>query len=134
MPISKDNTDKLDKLYRFNMVNDENEEFKRLGLKELYFTAYPSYINLKGNVFYTGPLNSGPIHYQCILSKDIEKILRVLNSNIYERFEHVYGFLNDDYPIRFSIYNNQIFFSDTMTLSVYKKMSALEKKLIKSLI
>lgn len=115
MTISSSNLEKLNSPYEFNMVNYNDEKFKKLGLKPLYLKAYPRYINLEGNIFYSS-LN----HYECNLINDITKILSVMNSNLYERFKHVYGYLNDDYPINFSIYNNQIFFSDTMSLSVYK--------------
>lgn len=115
MTISKTNLERLNKPYRFNMVNYKDEEFIEMGLKPLYLTTYPKYINLNGNIFY-----GGISHYECNLVNDIEQILKVINSNVYDRSEHVYGFLNDDYPIRFSIYNNQIFFSDSWSLSVYK--------------
>lgn len=117
MTISSSNLNKLNGPYEFNMVNYNNEKFKKLGLEPLYLTVYPRYINLEGNIFY---IYNGLTHYECNLANDIEKILKVMNSNLYDRFEHVYGFLNDDYPIRFSIYNNQIFFANLMTLSVYK--------------
>lgn len=115
MTIPSSILEKLNGSYEFNMTNYNNEKFKKLGLEPLYLTAYPRYINLEGNVFY-----NGLTHYECNLANDIEKILKVMNSNLYDRFQHVYGFLNDDYPIRFSIYNNQIFFSNSMALSVYK--------------
>ena len=115
MTISSSNLNKLNGSYEFNMVNYNDEKFKKLGLEPLYLKVYPRYIDLEGNIFYS---NLG--HYECNLSNDIIKILKVMNSNLYDRFEHVYGFLNDDYPVRFSIYNNQIFFSDPMSLSVYK--------------
>lgn len=51
MSISKINLDSLNKPYRFNMVNHNNEKFKELGLKPLYLTSYPDYINLRGNIF-----------------------------------------------------------------------------------
>lgn len=116
MPITQAVLDKINKPYRFNMVNLNNEEFIKLGLEPLYLTVHPQYINLENNIFY----NNGIAHYECQLSNDIERILRIMNSNLYDRFEDVIGFLNDDYPIRFQIYNKQIFFNDQMALSVYK--------------
>lgn len=115
MSISRLNLERMDKPYRFNMVNSHDGCLTKLGLKPLYLTTYPRYINLKGNIFY-----DGLSHYECKLSHDIEEILKIMNSHVYDRFEQVYGFLNDDYPIRFSIYNNQIFFSNLQSLSVYK--------------
>lgn len=115
MTIPSSILEKLNGSYEFNMTNYNNEKFKKLGLEPLYLTAYPRYINLEGNIFY-----NGLTHYECNLANDVEKILKVMNSNLYDRFQHVYGFLNDDYPIRFAIYNNQIFFSNSMSLSVYK--------------
>ena len=52
MTISKSVIDKLNRTYRFNMVNLENEKFKNLGLKPLYLTVQPQYINLQNNIFY----------------------------------------------------------------------------------
>lgn len=115
MPMSKNNLDKLNKPYQFNMVNNNNKKFKELGLEPLYLTLDPKFIDLSGNIFY-----SSLDHYECKLVNDIKQILKVMNSNTYERFKDVCGFLNDDYPLRFSIYNNQIFFGDMMTLNVYK--------------
>lgn len=115
MVISSDNLNKLNGSYEFNMVNYNNEKSKNLGLKPLYLTVYPKYINLEGNIF-----SSNLTHYECQLDNDIVNILKVMNSNIYGRYEHVFGFLNDNYSINFSIYNNQIFFNDQMSLSVYK--------------
>ena len=116
MPITKAVLDKINRPYRFNMVNLNNEKFTKFGLEPLYLVVHPQYINLENNIFY----NNGIAHYECILSNDIERILKIMNSNIYGRFENVFGFLNDDYPIRFQIYNKQIFFSNSMALSVYK--------------
>lgn len=114
--MKKETFEALKKPYRFNMVNSNDEELVKLGLEPLYLTTYPRYINQNGNIFYIDKKT----HYECNLVNDIKKILTVMNSNLYDRFEHVYNFLNDDHPIRFSIYNNQIFFSDEMSLSVYK--------------
>lgn len=116
MPITKAVLDKINKPYRFNMVNLNNEKFTKLGLEPLYLVVYPQYINLENNIFY----NNGIAHYECKLSNDIERILKIMNSNVYGRYEDVFGFLNDDYPIRFQIYNKQIVFSNSMALSVYK--------------
>ena len=54
MTISKSVIDKLNRTYRFNMVNLENEKFKNLGLKPLYLTVQPQYINLQ-NIFFITP-------------------------------------------------------------------------------
>lgn len=116
MPITQAVLDKINKPYRFNMVNLNNEKFTKLGLEPLYLVVHPKYINLENNIFY----NTGMAHYDCDLSNDIERILKIMNSNTYGRFEDVFSPLNDDYPICFQIYNKQIFFSDSMALSVYK--------------
>ncbi len=113
----KTNLDILEKPYRFNMVNSNDNNLKKLGLVPLYYTVYPRYINLEDQIFY---LEKGLLHYECNLSNDIERILRIMNSNTYERFKPVFGFLNDDYQIHFSICNNQIFFDDEWSLSIYK--------------
>lgn len=114
MPITKEVLNKINKPRRFNMVN--NEEFLKLGLEPLYLTIHPQFINLENNIFY----NTSTKHYECNLSNDIERILKIMNSNIYDRFENVCNFLNDNYPIRFQIYNKQIFFEHEMALSIYK--------------
>lgn len=116
MPITQAVLNKINKPYRFNMVNLNSEKFTKLGLKPLYLTVYPQYINLENNIFY----NNGLAHAECKLSNDIERILKIMNSNVYGRFEDVFEFLNDDYPIRFQIYNKQIFFNNSMALSCYK--------------
>ena len=105
MSITQAVLDKINKPYRFNMVNLNNEKFIKLGLEPLYLTIYPQYINLENNIFY----NNGIAHYECKLSNDIERILKIMNSNVYGRYEDVFGYLNDDYPIHFQIYNKQIF-------------------------
>lgn len=115
MAITQSSLNKM-RPYRFNMVNLDNEEFTKLGLEPLYLTIHPQYINLENNIFY----NTSIAHYECQLSNDIERILRIMNSNVYDRFENVFGFLNDDYPVHFQTYNGQIFFSDSMALNVYK--------------
>ncbi len=127
MPITQADLDKINKPYRFNMVDLNNEKFTKLGLEPLYLTIRPQYINLENNIFY----NNGIAHYECNLSNDIKRILRIINSNIYGRFEDVFGFLNDDYPVRFQIYNKQIFFSDSMALSVYKNYSNIRNEINK---
>lgn len=124
MPISKNNLNKLNKQYRFNMVNFDNKKINKLGLEPLYLTSHPKYINLNGNIFY-----SGSTHYECNLTNDITQILKIMNSNKYDRFENVYG--NDNYPINFSIYNDQIFFSDIMSLNVYKNNSNVRNEINK---
>lgn len=126
MPVSKDNVHKLDKTYTFNMVNSDNEYLKKLGLEPLYLTSIPAYINLNGNIFY-----SGSCHYECNLANDIVNILKIMNSNKYDRFEHIFGFLNDNYSINFSIYNNQIFFDDMTSLSVYKNNKGIRDEINK---
>lgn len=115
MPITQAKLDKINKLHCFNMINLNSEEFIRLG-KPLYLTVSPQYINLENNIFYNNDVG----HYECKLANDIKEILKIMNSNVYSRFENVLGFLNDDYQISFQIYNKQIFFNDPMALSVYK--------------
>ena len=115
MSISKIDLEKLNKPYRFHIVHYENETYRTLGLEPLYLTSYPQYINLRWNVFY-----GGLTHYECNLVHDVIKMLEIMNSNVYDRFGPVCVFLNDDYPIHFCIYNNQIFLNDEMSLSVYK--------------
>lgn len=121
MNIKNINIEKFNEPYRFNIVNMNNEELVKLGLEPLYLIAYPQYINLEGNIFYGGNL-----HYECDLSNDIESILHVMNSNVYDREKNIYGFLSDNYRICFQIYNHQIFFSDSMSLSVYKNNSIIK--------
>lgn len=110
----------------FNIVNLNNESLIKLGLKPLYLKAYPRYINLSGNIFY-----NDPSHYECNLKNDISKILQIMNSNTYDRFEFVRNFLNDDHPIHFNIYNNQIFFGDLWSLSIYKNNLAIRNEINK---
>ena len=125
MPISKNDLNKFNNKYRFNMVNINNEKFNKLGLEPLYLTSYPNYINLSGNIFY-----SGPTHYECNLINDVTLILKIMNSNKYDRFKHVH--LNNNYSIYFSTYNNQIFFNDIMSLNVYKNNSNIRNEINKA--
>ncbi len=118
MPILPKNISKLNEPYCFNLVNSNDANLQQAGLEPLYITVYPQYINLEGHILYGG-IN----HYECNLANDIARILRIMNSNTYGRFDDVCGFLNDDYPIRFKIYNHQIFFDDLASLSVYKNCS-----------
>ena len=108
----------LNRSYCFHLVNSGNPKLQEMGLSPLFLNTYPLYINLTGNIFF-----GGNNHYECRLSHDVAKILKVMNSNTYDRFETVYGFLKDNYTLHFSIYNHQIFFSDFMSLSIYKNMA-----------
>ena len=56
------------------MINTDNKNLIKLGLKSLYFKAYPKYINLSGNIFY-----NDLSHYECKLKNDISKIESVKN-------------------------------------------------------
>lgn len=61
-----------------NLVNSADENLKKLGLKPLYATIYPRYINQHGNIFY-----GGFTHYQCNLSYDVERMLSIMYFNNY---------------------------------------------------
>ncbi len=118
----------LDKPYCCNIVNSNDENLKQLGLEPLLFNATPQYINLAGHIFY-GEKNYP--HYECVLANDIERILHIMNSNTYERFQTVYSSLNDDYPLRFSIYNHQLFFHDSKSLYMYKNNQEIRREINK---
>lgn len=97
MSIAKERLIEFDQPHQFNMVNLDDERFMKLGLQPLYLTVSPKYINLHDHIFFS----AGISHYECNLANDIECILKILNSNQYGRFEDVYGYLNDDYPVRY---------------------------------
>lgn len=127
MTISKSVIDKLNRTYRFNMVNLENEKFKNLGLKPLYLTVQPQYINLQNNIFY----NTEIAHYECLLCNDVATVLHVMNSNLYDRYEDIYNCLNDNFTIHFQIYNNQIFFNEERALNIYKNYPEIRNEINK---
>ena len=112
------------KCKQFNLVNDNDEELKILGLEPLNMKLYSLYINLQGNIFY-----SGSDHYNCKLSNDIKCLLRIMNSNYYDRFERVNNFLNDDYNVGYYIYNNDVYFTSIISLFVYENFSSIREEL-----
>lgn len=123
MSIAKERLIEFDQPHQFNMVNLDDERFMKLGLQPLYLTVSPKYINLHDHIFFS----AGISHYECNLANDIECILKILNSNQYGRFEDVYGYLNDDYPVRYKIFNRKIFFDDLDSLNVYKSNPEIRK-------
>ena len=69
-------TDIINNSKTINLVNCDAENLKQLGLKPLYATIYPRYINQHSNIFW-----GGFTHYQCNLSYDVERILSIMYFN-----------------------------------------------------
>lgn len=106
----------------FKLVNENDEKLKKLGLKPLDIKLYPLYINLNGHIYYGG--NS---HYNCKLSNDIKYLLSIMNSNQYDRFNNVHGFLNDDYTVNYYIHDGNIYFTSNMSLYAYENFPTIRE-------
>lgn len=108
-----------------NLVNYDDENLKCLGLKPLYATLYPRYINSHRNIYY-----GGFTHYECDLTNDVVNALNILNSDNCGHFRNIYP-LNSNGIVEFYIYQNQIYFPNIESLEAYKKYGHIRKELEK---